>query len=155
MRTISRAEPNSADHWMADFLGQPQRDDLAPATVCGYRYDLGQFQRWFNRAIRPSSSRLERLSAVDLIKYRQHLVKRGLRPATVNRRLEALRRFSPAQQSKRLKTNIALDLRPVRTVCNTRSVELACRRSTLCCDSPACPAVVRPVQDRAAFSTYR
>jgi len=46
--TASR--PNSADRWLADFLGQLQRDDLAPATVRGYRYDL----LWFNRAKGPS-----------------------------------------------------------------------------------------------------
>jgi len=44
---------------------------------------------------------------------------------TVNRRLEALRRFCRwAQQSKWLRTNVALDLRPVRIVRNTRPVGL-------------------------------
>jgi site-specific recombinase XerD len=125
LRAISRAAPNSADRWLADFLGQLQRDDLAPATVHGYRYDLRQFLRWFIDA-KGSSARFEKLSALDLINYRQHLVKvEGLRPATVNRRLEALRRFCRwAQLSKRLRTNVALDLRPVRTVRNTRPVGL-------------------------------
>src|SRR6516162_310971 len=113
LRTIQRAGPNSADRWLTDFLGQLQRDDLAPATVRGYRYDLRHFLCWFNRAIGPA--RFEKLSALDLINYRQHLIKvEGLRPATVNRRLEALRRFCRwAQQSRRLRTNIALNLRPV------------------------------------------
>jgi integrase len=93
LRTIQRAGPNSADRWLADFLGQLQRDDLAPATVRSYRYDLRQFLRWLNHAKGPSA-RFEKLSAIDLINYRQHLLKvEGLRPATVNRRLEALRRF--------------------------------------------------------------
>jgi integrase/recombinase XerC len=125
LRTIQRAGPNSADRWLADFLGQLQREHLAPATVRGYRYDLRQFLRWFNRA-KGTATRFEKLSALDLINYRQHLVKvEGLRPATVNRRLEALRRFCRwAQQSKRLRTNVALDLRPVRTVRNTRPMGL-------------------------------
>jgi len=125
LRTIQRAGANSADRWVVDFLGQLQRDDLAPATVRGYRYDLRQFLRWFNHA-KGSSARFEKLAVLDLINYRQHLVKvEGLRPATVNRRLEALRRFCRwAQQSKRLRTNVALDLRPVRTVRNTRPVGL-------------------------------
>ncbi len=125
MRTIQRAGPNPGDRWLADFLNQLQRDDLAPATVRGYRYDLHQFLRWFNRAKGPPV-RLEKLSALDLINYRQHLVNvEGLRPATVNRRLEALRRFCRwAQQSKRLKTNVAIDLRPIRTVRNTRPLGL-------------------------------
>jgi integrase/recombinase XerD len=126
LRTIQRAGPNSADRWLADFLSQLQRDDLAPATVRGYRYDLRQFLRWFNRA-KGTAARFEKLSALDLINYRQHLVKvEGLRPATVNRRLEALRRFCRwAHQSKRVKVNVALDLRPVRTVRNTRPVGLS------------------------------
>lgn len=125
MRTIPRAGLNSADRWLADFLSQLQRDDLAPATVRGYRYDLRQFLSWFTRA-KGTSARFEKLAALDLINYRQHLVKlEGLRPATVNRRLEALRRFCRwAHQSKRLKTNVALELRPVRTVRNIRPAGL-------------------------------
>jgi hypothetical protein len=94
--------------------------------VRGYRYDLRQFLRWFNHTKGPPA-RFEKLSAIDLINYRQHLLKvEGLRPATVNRRLEALRRFCRwAQQSKRVKANVALDLRPVRTVRNTRPVGLS------------------------------
>ncbi len=90
----------------------------------GYRYDLRQFLRWFNHAKGPA--RCEKLSALDLSNYRQHLIKiEGLRPASVNRRLEALRRFCRwAQQRKHLKTNIALDLRPVRMVRNTRPAGL-------------------------------
>jgi hypothetical protein len=41
--------------------------------VRGYRYDLPQFLRWFSQA-KGSSSRLEKLSILDLISYRQHLV---------------------------------------------------------------------------------
>jgi hypothetical protein len=74
LRTIQRAGPNSADRWLADFLGQLQRDDLAPATVRGCRYDLRQFLRWFNHAKGPSA-RFEKLSAIDLINYRQRLLK--------------------------------------------------------------------------------
>jgi site-specific recombinase XerD len=108
-----RASPNSAERWLADFLSQLQRDDLAPATVRGYRYDLRHFLRWFNHVKGPA--RFEKLSALDLINYRQHLIKiEALRTATVNRRLEALRRFCRwAQHSKHLRANIALDLRPV------------------------------------------
>jgi site-specific recombinase XerD len=90
LRTIPRAGPNSADRWLTGFLSQLQRDDLAPATVRGYRYELRQFLRSFDHAKGPA--RFEKLS-LDLISYRQHLVKvEGLQPATVNRRPEALRR---------------------------------------------------------------
>ena len=35
----SRTGPNSAERWLADFLGQLHRDNLAPATVRGYCYN--------------------------------------------------------------------------------------------------------------------
>ena len=38
----SSAEPE----WMAAFLLSLERDDLAPATVRGYRYDLRHFLAW-------------------------------------------------------------------------------------------------------------
>ena len=72
----------------------------------------------FNRAKGPA--RFEGPSAVDLINYQQHLVKlEGLRPASANRRLEALMRFCRySQQTKRLRTSVAIDLGPVRMVRN-------------------------------------
>jgi hypothetical protein len=84
LRTTQPAERKSRDRWFADFVGRLRRDDLAPATVRGYRYDLQQFLRWFSRA-KGSSSRLEKLSILDLINYRQHLVSvEALKAATVN-----------------------------------------------------------------------
>ena len=124
LRTTPPGEANSPDGWLADFVGRLRRDDLAPATVRGYRYDLNQFVRWFSRA--KGSARFEKLSILDLINYRQHLVNiEALKPATINRRLKALRRFCRwAQQNNRLKSNVALELKPVRTVRNTRPVGL-------------------------------
>jgi site-specific recombinase XerD len=86
LRTTQPAARNSPDRWLADFVGRLRRDDLAQATVGGYRYDLQQFLRWFPKA-KGSSSRLDKLSILDLINYRQHLVNvEALKPATVNRR---------------------------------------------------------------------
>ena len=105
LRTTQPAERKSPDRWLADFVGRLRRDDLAPATVRGYRYDLEQFLRWFSQA-KGSASRLEKLAILDLINYRQHLVNvEALKSATVNRRLKALRRFCRwAQQNRLLKT---------------------------------------------------
>ena len=77
----------------------------------GYRYDLEQFLRWFSQA-KGSASRLEKLSILDLINYRQHLVNvEALKATTVNRRLKALRRFCRwAQQNRLHKSNVALEL---------------------------------------------
>ena len=125
MRTTQPAERKSPDRWLADFVGRLRRDDLAPATVRGYRYDLQQFLRWFSQA-KGSSSRLEKLSILDLINYRQHLVNvEALKAATVNRRLKALRRFCRwAQQNRLIKSNVAQELKLVRTTRNTRPMGL-------------------------------
>jgi len=101
LRTTQPAERKSPDRWLADFVSRLRREDLAAATVRGYRYDLHQFLRWFNRAKRPA--RCEKLSALDLINYRQHLVKvEGLRPATVKpptRDAPAVLSLGPAVQT--------------------------------------------------------
>jgi hypothetical protein len=73
LRTTEPAERKSSERWLADFLGRLRRDDLAPATVLGNRCDLQQFLRWFSQA-KGSFSRLEKLSILDLINYRQHIV---------------------------------------------------------------------------------
>jgi site-specific recombinase XerD len=65
------------------------REDLARLTVRGYERDVGDFLRWYGAAA------LVRLSVVDLVHYREHLIReRDAKPATVNRKLEALRRFT-------------------------------------------------------------
>ena len=109
MRTIQRAGPNPGDRWLADFLGQLLRDNFAPAAVRGYRYDLHQFLRWFN----PGRGRASKNCRPSTSSWKSVNVE-GLRPATVSRRLEALRPLCRgAQQSKALKAKVALDLRPV------------------------------------------
>jgi site-specific recombinase XerD len=125
LRTTQPAERKSPDRWLADFVGRLRREDLAPATVRGYRYDLQQFLRWFGQA-KGSAARFEKLSILDLINYRQHLVNvEALQPATINRRLKALRRFCRwTQQNRLLKSNVALELKLVRTARSTRPMGL-------------------------------
>jgi hypothetical protein len=44
LRAIQTAEAIAAEPgWMASFLASLARDDLAPATLRGYRYDLRHF----------------------------------------------------------------------------------------------------------------
>lgn len=115
LRTIRAAKPPSAPNWLADFLADLRTEDLSSATIRGYRYDLEQFLRWLVEA-KGTPPRLEKLTAIDLITYRQFLINvKALKPATVNRRLEALRRLCRwASHQQRLKTNIAQDLKPIR-----------------------------------------
>jgi hypothetical protein len=65
--------------------------------------------------VRPN--KLEKLTAVDLIHYRQHLAdENGLRPASLNRRLEALRRFCRwAHEQRKLKSNVAAEVKLAHT----------------------------------------
>src|SRR5277367_1009103 len=93
LRAIPTAEAIAAEPgWMASFLASLARDDLAPATLRGYRYDLLHFLSW-HQSVQDGVFAIERLAEYELIAYRQHMVAAGRRPATVNRRLDALRRL--------------------------------------------------------------
>lgn len=85
----SRATPDD----IARFVDELRRQDVAPKTLVNYRSDLLHVARWFE------GSRGEPFAAVavtptDLRDYRSHLITvEGKKPATVNRRLAALRKF--------------------------------------------------------------
>jgi site-specific recombinase XerD len=99
-----------------EFARALAREDLSPLTVRGYASDVALFLDWY------APNKLEKLSAVDLIHYRQHLAdEKGLRPASLNRRLEALRRFCRwAHEQKRLKSNVAAEVKLARAVRGVR-----------------------------------
>jgi site-specific recombinase XerD len=110
--------------WMAPFLDSLAREDLAPATLRGYRYDLRHFLVW-HATVQPDAFALDRLAEFELIAYRQHMVAAGRRPATINRRLDALRRLCRwARGTGTLSGDVARDLRPVRTVRNRQPIGL-------------------------------
>ena len=116
MRAIQpRAQPTIADPaWLTAFLTELARTDLAPATRRGYGYDLRHFLTW-HASIQDGRFALERLGEHDLIAYRQHLLALGRRPATINRRLDALRRLCRwARDTGKLRDDVARNLRPVR-----------------------------------------
>jgi len=103
-----------------------KREDLSPVTVRRYVSDLEMFIAWLKQS-RGTKVRLNQISTIELINYRQHLIAvKGLKPATVNRRLEALRRFCKwACNQKLIKRDIALELKAVRTVRSQRPIGLA------------------------------
>jgi integrase/recombinase XerC len=110
---------------MAPFLDSLARDDLAPATLRGYRYDLRHFLAW-HRSVQDDGFAIERLAEYELIAYRQHMIAAGRRPATVNRRLDALRRLCRwARGTGALAADAARDVRPVRTTRNQQPVGLS------------------------------
>src|ERR1039458_6643537 len=113
LREIQPPGPIQGDHpWRAEFVRALAREDLSPLTLRGYARDVKLFVDWY------APNKLEKLSTVDLIHYRQHLAdEKGLRPASLNRRLEALRRFCRwAHEQKKLKTNVVAEVKLARTV---------------------------------------
>jgi integrase/recombinase XerC len=125
LRAIQTIEAITAEPvWMTAFLASLAKDDLAPATLRGYRYDLRHFLAW-HQTIQDSAFTIEGLAAYELIAYRQHMVAAGRRPATVNRRLDALRRLCRwAQATGALAADAARDVRPMRTVRNQQPAGL-------------------------------
>jgi integrase/recombinase XerC len=125
LRAIQTAEAIAAEPgWMASFLASLARDDLAPATLRGYRYDLRHFLAW-HQSLQDGAFAIERLTEYELIAYRQHLVAADRRPATVNRRLEALRRLCRwAHGTGALAADAVRGVRPMRTTRNQQPVGL-------------------------------
>jgi site-specific recombinase XerD len=107
---------------MTPFLASLARDDLAPATLRGYRYDLRHFLAW-HRTVHDGVFAIEGLAEFELIAYRQHMVAAGRRPATVNRRLDALRRLCRwGRGTGTLAADVARDVRPMRTTRNRQPI---------------------------------
>ncbi len=78
---------------IADFLTELARQEVAEKTVRAYRSDLGHVAQWFATAT-GEPFRAAAVTPTDVRDYRSHLVSVERRqPATVNRRLAALRRF--------------------------------------------------------------
>ena len=125
LRAIQAAEAIAAEPgWMALFLASLAHDDLAPATLRGYRYDLRHFLAW-HRTVQDSPFAIEKLAEYELIAYRQHMVAAGRRPATVNRRLDALRRLCRwARGTGVVDADVAGNVRPMRTERNQQPVGL-------------------------------
>jgi site-specific recombinase XerD len=78
--------------------------------VRGYRSDLGAFAVWYD------GHPIERLTANDLAHFRQYLSReRAMKPASVNRKLEVLRRFCRwAHTTGKLRTNVAAEVKLAR-----------------------------------------
>ena len=120
LRAIQPAAKKAGDHpWLVGFLLQLRREDLSPLTVRGYRNDLQLFVRWYE------SPALEKLTAVDVMNYRRHLAGGGLKPASINRKLEALRRLCRwAHREGKLDANPAAEVKLVRSLRDLRPVGL-------------------------------
>lgn len=66
---------------------------MATSTIRSYGYDLTEFFRWMTAA-RGDSAGPDKIEGIDIYRYRDYLLdERRLSTATINRRLESLRRF--------------------------------------------------------------
>jgi site-specific recombinase XerD len=75
------------------FLTDLERQEASPRTRASYRLDLLHFFRWFEQTVGDAATP-EAVTPTDVREYRGHLLTVERRqPATVNRRLAALRRF--------------------------------------------------------------
>lgn len=102
--------------WLQPFLDQLAADGLAAATRRGYRYDLLRFIAWLT-ALHGAPPDLTRLTEHELIAWRQHmLTEGGIKAASINRRLEAVRRLLRwAEAGGTVTRNVALQLKSVRS----------------------------------------
>src|SRR4051794_18327902 len=83
----------NVDQLVERFLKDLERQETSPKTRSAYRLDVLHFASWFARTIGESLSP-EAVTPTDVREYRGYLINVEPRqPATVNRRLAALRRF--------------------------------------------------------------
>ena len=103
--------------WLQTFLDRLAADDLSATTRRGYRYDLLQFIAWY-AGLNNAPPELARLTEHDLITWRQHMMTQGgLQAASINRRLEAVRRLLRwAEANGAVARNVALHVKSVRVV---------------------------------------
>src|SRR2546423_14788762 len=87
------APREDVDQLVERFLQNLERQETAPKTRSSYRLDLLHFASWFARTVGERFSP-EAVTPTDVRDYRSYLINVEKRqPATVNRRLAALRRF--------------------------------------------------------------
>ena len=116
MRSISRDRAILGDAALQAFGRSLAEQDLSPITARGYLHDLGKFRGWLEREAGAQPRDLRRVTAVDLVNYRQHLLRtERLKAATINRKLQAIKKlFGWALLKGLVKGNVAREVRFVR-----------------------------------------
>lgn len=116
MRSIIPDRPILGDALLAAFRRSLGEQDLSPVTARGYLHDLGKFRGWLEAEPGAKPRDLRRLTAVELVNYRQHLLRtERLKAATINRKLQAIKKlFGWALHKGLVKVNIASEVRFVR-----------------------------------------
>jgi len=116
LRSISSGPAILGDALLAAFARSLGDQDLSPVTVRDYLHDLTRFRIWIEDRRRRREVSLGRLTTVQLVHYRQHLLDvERLKAATINRKIQALKKlFAWARQQGHVKLNIATELQFVR-----------------------------------------
>jgi site-specific recombinase XerD len=89
--TIFEEHPVYAD-LLAQFEEYLVATDLAPATITNYLADLRRFAQWWAEAQGENVSLLA-VTADNIRRYRRDMARWGWSPATINRRLQGIRKF--------------------------------------------------------------
>jgi site-specific recombinase XerD len=119
MRSTRTARAILGNRLLAQFKESLRDQDLSPVTVRGYRHDLERFRAWLGQhdslkkgGVSEGAVPLDRITAVDLVNYRQHLIRaEGLQATTINRKVQALKKlFRWARESGRIKQDVSVDL---------------------------------------------
>jgi site-specific recombinase XerD len=102
-------EPLRTNDELAAFLLALYDEEAAPLTIRNYQSDLAGFARWFEASVGTPFAARE-VTPTDVRDYRASLVAVERRkPATVNRRLAALRKFFAWAKGQRLITELPTD----------------------------------------------
>jgi site-specific recombinase XerD len=110
LRSISPAAPVLGDALLQAFARSLGDQDLSPVTVRDYLHDLHRFRIWIEqRRGRRREILLGRLTTVQLVNYRQHLLGvERLKATTINRKIQALKKLLGwARQKGHLKLDVA------------------------------------------------
>ena len=118
MRSILPGPAILGDALLAAFARSLGDQDLSPVTVRDYLHDLARFRSWIEECRRGQRREiaLRRLTTVQLVHYRQHLLGvERLKATAVNRKLQALKKlFSWARQKGHVQLDVASDVQFVR-----------------------------------------
>jgi integrase/recombinase XerD len=120
------------------FLASLRARDRSPRTVGGYRDDLASFARWFEETNGREPEPVA-VTPLDVREWKEFLEIRGQSPATINRKLAALRSFFAWAQSQGLVT-----VTPTQGIRDKRSTPKGPRSL----ERPAVYALRRAAQER-------
>ena len=104
----------NVEELFARFEEHLARSALASTTIVNYLADLRTFARW-HADVRGAASSLLELTPDDIREYRRHMrINEGWTPATINRRLQAVRKFySFAMETGLMESNPASEVKLV------------------------------------------